>query len=63
MYNVSMNRKSIIMVATIAGMTLGAFVPRLWGDHDMLGGMSILCGMIGGFIGVWIGVKVAKFLG
>lgn len=50
------------MICAGAGMTLGAFAPFLWGDRDMLGGMSILCGMIGGFVGIWVGVKVSKLL-
>lgn len=54
--------KTILMICAGAGMTLGAFAPFLWGDRDMLGGMSILCGMIGGFVGIWVGVKVSKLL-
>lgn len=54
--------KAIVMICAVTGMTLGAFVPFLWGDRDMLGGMSILCGMIGGLVGIWVGVKVSKLL-
>ena len=57
-----MNKKAILFFATIGGIA-GAYVPMLWGDNDMLGGSSILFGTIGGLVGIWLGVVVAKRLG
>ena len=56
-----MSRKSIIMTAIVIGMSLGSFVPLLWGG-SLLGGRSVLFSMVGGFLGIWVGVKVAKAL-
>jgi len=44
------------------GMTLGGMVPMLW-NGDLLGGMSILLGAIGGIVGVWLGAKIGNALG
>ena len=49
------------MTATVIGMSLGSFVPLLWGG-SLLGGWSVLFSMVGGFLGIWVGVKVAKAL-
>jgi len=38
----------------------GSYVPVLFGDHDLLSGWSILGGMIGGFFGIWVGVKAYR---
>lgn len=43
-------------------MTLGGFVPWVFGDHEMIDGWSILGGMVGGFVGIWLGVKLSKQL-
>ncbi|MEO8911402.1 MAG: hypothetical protein ABI303_00310 [Candidatus Saccharimonas sp.] len=42
------------------GMTLGAFIPWIFGDHSLLDAWSIWGGLVGGFFGIWAGVKVAK---
>lgn len=39
---------------------IGSYLPLLFGDIDDMIGWSILGGMVGGIIGVWIGVKVYK---
>lgn len=54
-----MNKKAIMFFA-IVGMTLGSFVPLLWGETNLLGGMSILMSMVGGFAGIWLGVWLSK---
>jgi len=55
--------KTVLMILATIGMTAGAFVPALWGDHDMFGVASLLLSMIGGFVGIWLGVVVSKKLG
>jgi hypothetical protein len=44
------------------GSTIGALLPQLWGDSNLLGGMSILLGLVGGILGIWLGVKLSKLL-
>ena len=56
-----MSKSLLLLFATIFG-TAGAYVPVLFGDNDILSGWSILGGMIGGFFGIWVGVKVSKAL-
>lgn len=54
-----MNKKAIMFFA-IVGMTLGSFVPLLWGETNLLGGMSILMSMVGGFVGICLGAWLSK---
>ena len=57
-----MNKRAILLFATVGG-ALGGYLPVLLGDNDFLDGWSILAGMIGGLVGVWLGVIVSKRLG
>ena len=52
--------KTIVMICASVGMTIGGFVPWVFGDHDLMSGWAILGGLIGGIVGIWIGVKVTK---
>lgn len=54
-----MNKKVILLMATV-GSTLGAYLPSLFGDNELLDGWGILGGLVGGIIGIWLGVKIAK---
>lgn len=54
--------KMIITLGMTIGSTIGALLPQLWGDHDFLSVTSLLLGLIGGIVGVWIGVKISKQL-
>lgn len=54
-----MNKKVILFFAVIFS-TLGAYVPFLLGDKSLLSGWSILCGFVGGLIGIWLGAVVSK---
>lgn len=56
-----MNKK-VIYICAMIGMTLGSLVPALWGG-SMLGGMSILLGLVGGVVGIWLGVAVSNRIG
>lgn len=57
-----MSKKTIISIAGAVGMTIGSFVPLLW-HGDMLGGMSILLGLVGGIVGIGLGVKLSNIIG
>ncbi len=48
------------MTGAMIGMTLGAFVPMLWGDSNTFGLSSIGLSMVGGFVGIWLGAVVSK---
>jgi uncharacterized membrane protein YsdA (DUF1294 family) len=54
-----MNKKLILLFA-IVGSSMGAYVPMLLGDADLLDGWSILGGLVGGLMGIWLGVIVMK---
>jgi hypothetical protein len=54
-----MNKTVLLIFATVFGIA-GSYVPVLFGDNDLLSGWSILGGMIGGFFGIWAGVKISK---
>jgi hypothetical protein len=54
-----MSRRPLAILASI-GMIVGAYLPVLFGIDDGFGGWSILGGAVGGFIGIWLGVVVAK---
>jgi len=58
-----MVNKRTVMVGAIAGITIGSVVPMLWGDYNTFGMSSILLGMIGGFLGIWLTVWLSKRLG
>jgi hypothetical protein len=54
-----MNKKVIVfMMALCSG--IGSYVPVLLGDSSMLDGWSILGGVVGGFIGIWLGAGISK---
>lgn len=54
--------KMMITLGMGVGSTVGALLPQLWGDGDMLGGMSILLGLVGGILGIWLAVKLSKMM-
>jgi uncharacterized membrane protein YeaQ/YmgE (transglycosylase-associated protein family) len=61
-YNKNYMNKMMITIGMGVGSTVGAFLPQAWGDSNLLGGMSILLGLVGGIIGIWLGVKLSKML-
>jgi len=54
-----MNKKILLLFAVIFG-ALGAYVPMLFGDTDLLSGWNILGSLVGGLFGIWLGVVVLK---
>jgi hypothetical protein len=57
-----MNKTIILLFATIFELA-GNFLPTLFGDQDFFSVWGILCGVIGGFFGIWVGVVVSKKIG
>jgi len=54
-----MNTKSLIWIGLFVGSTIGGFIPKLWGA-SFFSLSSLILSVIGGFIGIWIGFKIAK---
>lgn len=55
--------KRTVMIGAIGGMTIGACLPMLWGDYNSFDIASVLCGMAGGFLGIWLAVWLGKRFG
>ena len=55
-----MSKKTIVMIFATIGLTVGSFIPALWGG-SLLGGWSIFLSFVGGMAGVWAGVKVSNY--
>jgi len=49
--------KKIIMLGMLLGSTLGGAVPTLFGA-SAFGFASIICGAIGGVIGIWLCFRI-----
>lgn len=58
-----MVNKRTVMIGAIGGVTVGSLVPMLWGDYNTFGITSVLLGMAGGFLGIWLTVWLSKRLG
>jgi len=53
-----MNKRVVTFFAGV-GLFVGAYVPIVFGwDPSGLNGISILGGLVGGLIGVWVGTKI-----
>lgn len=49
-----------MMILMGIGVVIGAILPFLWGAGDVLSGIPILSGFVGGIVGIWLGAKVVK---
>jgi hypothetical protein len=54
-----MNKRIILFFATVLSIA-GGYFPTLFGDNNLLDGWSILGGLVGGFLGIWLGIVVSK---
>ncbi|MEH2372374.1 MAG: hypothetical protein V7K15_04690 [Nostoc sp.] len=54
--------KTIIGIGMFLGSTIGSYIPALWGG-SLLSFTSILLGVIGGLVGIWLGYRISKYLG
>jgi hypothetical protein len=57
---ITMINKRTIMIGAVGGMTIGSVLPMLWGDYNTFGVTSVLLGMVGGFVGIWLAIVVSK---
>ncbi len=53
-----MSTKTLIWIGVFVGGTIGAYIPALWGNYDVLSLSSIFFSMIGGLAGIWLGWKL-----
>jgi hypothetical protein len=51
--------RSVIGLCAMFGTFAGGYVPTLWGDSG-LSLTSVVCGALGGLVGVWLGVRVSR---
>lgn len=54
-----MDSKKIIYLGMIVGSAIGSYVPVLWGD-SLLSFSSIILTAVGGFLGIWFGLKISQ---
>lgn len=59
-YNISMNQRHFIWIGMIVGSAIGGWIPALW-DAGMLSFSGIIGSMLGGFAGIFIGLKLANW--
>jgi hypothetical protein len=50
--------RGVMSMTILLGMTLGGFLPGLWGAGDF-SLSSLLCSALGGLAGVWAGVRLS----
>ena len=53
-----MSGKQTIYIATMVGLTVGSFIPALWGA-SLISVSSILFSGLGGIVGLWIGYQMS----
>ncbi|MFA7662825.1 MAG: hypothetical protein WCX88_02810 [Patescibacteria group bacterium] len=49
--------KKIIMLGLVVGSTVGGYLPAIFGA-SVFSLVSILCGALGGFLGIWMMFKI-----
>lgn len=52
--------KSLILLFATVFSIAGAYVPALFGDNDLFSLWSIIGGLVGGILGIWVGVKAGQ---
>jgi hypothetical protein len=57
-----LNMKQLALLGAAVFGVIGGYIPVLFGVDDILSGWSILGGMVGGFFGIWAGVKLYRAL-
>ncbi|MFA6553174.1 MAG: hypothetical protein WCT27_02000 [Patescibacteria group bacterium] len=57
-----MGGKFVIYLFLFIGSAIGGWIPTLW-DQSVFSVASILGGMIGAFMGIWIGYKINQNIG
>ncbi len=50
--------RSVVSLCAVAGLTIGGFIPAIWGDSGF-SLSSILFSILGGIVGIWVGVRLS----
>ncbi len=58
-----MASKRTVMIGAVGGMTAGGAAPMLFGDYNSFDGWSVLGGLIGGLVGIWLAVVLSRRFG
>jgi hypothetical protein len=53
--------KLFIWMGLFIGSTVGGLIPMLWGG-GLLSLSSLLLSAVGGFVGIWAGYKLGKYI-
>jgi hypothetical protein len=53
--------KKFIWGGVFVGSTIGGAIPYLWGDYFSL--TTVILTAVGGFVGIYAGFKLGKYLG
>jgi len=48
-----------IWLGLLFGSTIGSYVPLLWGA-GLFSFSSLILGLIGGLVGIWVGLKIGQ---
>ena len=51
--------RSATGICAFVGMTIGGFIPSLWGDSGLFSLASLVFSTAGGLAGVWAGARLA----
>jgi hypothetical protein len=51
---------SVIGICTVLGLTIGSYLPVLWGASSF-SFSSILFGVVGGIAGIWVGIRLSDY--
>ncbi|MCR4274494.1 MAG: hypothetical protein NUW02_00365 [Candidatus Campbellbacteria bacterium] len=54
-----MDSKKFIWLGLFVGSFVGGYVPTLWGASPF-GFSSVICTAIGGFLGIYLGLKISS---
>lgn len=54
--------KTVIIFSAMLGSWVGNSLPLLWGD-DAFSVTCLTLGVLGGFLGVWVGYVIARRIG
>jgi hypothetical protein len=55
--------KLIIYIGLAVGAMVGAYVPVVLLDVSTFSWVSLVCGVLGGVIGIWLGWKLTSWVG